>query len=401
MFLGALLDAGLEIPRLEAELVRLAPEGVCISASTVMRAGLRGTRARVSRGAPETPGSTESCPGHCGDDERRDLAGILRSIAGAGFSSRVSDQAARVFGALASAEAEAHGCPVDEVVFHEVGAPDAILEIVGTLIGFELLGVSEIWCPGLATGWGTVRCSHGEIPVPAPATAVMLRGIPVVSGHSRSELTTPTGAALLVTLVDHWTAPPPAKWDGIGLGAGAADLSSPNLLRIRLGSPGIPVCPRTDEALELVTLLDDMDPRLFPKLQEAVLSAGALDCYAAHCTGRKGRPAIEVTVICRGDTLDASLDALLRNSTTIGVRIRSVGRRTLDRDFIEVTTPWGPARLKAAVVGRRYVNVNPEFADCEDLARKAGLPVRVVLDRLKAMASELEGCEGGADAPDS
>lgn len=389
MFLGALAGAGLDMARLEAEIRKVVPEGWAMSVSEVRRAGQSGTRVSIETGAPAGgPG------GH------RHLAEILGMIDKAGLSAHASALCSGAFETLAAAEAKVHGCDVMDVHFHELGEIDSIVDIAGTMIGYDMLGITETWCPGVCTGWGTVSCAHGELPVPAPVTSVLLEGIPVVSGSVKAEMTTPTGAVLLTTLVDHWTPPPPAIWDSAGLGAGASDHPSPNLLRIRLGTPGVPCCPRMDEAVELVTLLDDMDPRLFPRLQEAVMAAGAVDCYAAHCTGRKGRPAVEITVVCRAEALEASIDALLRNSTTLGVRIRSAGFRTLDRSFIEVSTPWGTARLRAGVAGRRYVNVNPDFSDCEDLARRAGLPVRVVLDRLKTMASELEGREGGGDAGD-
>lgn len=403
MFLGALVGAGLDLGLLERELRKVAPSGWSISASSVRRAGLAGMKVGIERSME--PGSSAMAEGvgghphpHCGGG--RSLPEILCMIKGAGLSTRASDLAVRAFRALAEAEAQVHGSSVEDVRFHEIGAIDSILDIVGTAVGFDLLGISETWCPGVATGWGTVRCSHGDLPVPAPATSILLRSIPTVSGSVEAELVTPTGAVLLSTLVDHWTPPPPAVWDKIGLGAGSADHPSPNLLRIRVGNPGIPCCRRTDEVLELVTLLDDMDPRLFPRLQDAVIAAGATDCYASHCIARKGRPAIEVTVVCSGESLETALDALLHNSTTLEVRIRPSGSRSLDRNIIEVDSQWGRARLRAGVVGGRYVNVNPEFADCVDLARKAGLPVRVVLDGLKAMASELEGREGGIDSDD-
>jgi uncharacterized protein (TIGR00299 family) protein len=388
MFLGALISAGLDPGALKSSLGRLGLGGWSLSSSPAVRGGLAGVLAEVR--LPEQA----DC-----EIEHRNLSDIVELIRNAGLPSKVAARSVKAFEAIARAEAEAHGCPVDEVHFHEIGALDSIIDIVGTFIGFDLLGVEEVWCPGVATGWGTVRCSHGELPVPAPATALMLRGVPVVPGPVAAELTTPTGAALLISLVDRWEPPPAAIWDSVGNGAGSNVHPPSGFLRIRLGK-SLEASGSRGDVLELVTILDDMDPRLFPKLQDAVMAVGALDCYAGNCIGRKGRPAIEVTVLCMPDFREAVLDSLLKNSTTLGVRVRHVGRKIMDRIFIEVVTPWGPARLKAGLVDGRYVNVNPEFADCEELARKAGLPVRVVLDRLKSMSSELEGRDGRAEMSD-
>jgi hypothetical protein len=370
MFLGALVDAGVDPGRIRSGLAGL-PGGWDLRSEVTTRAGLSGTAVTVAFGESHT---------------HRDLSGILEIIAGAGLPPAVAGRSARAFELLAAAEARVHGIPVQEVHFHEVGAVDAMVDIAGTFLGFAELGVESVWCPAAATGWGTVSCAHGELPVPAPATAVLVEGIPVVSGPGPGELLTPTGAAILRVLVTHWSPPPPAVWRMSGCGAGKADPETPNLLRIRVGETASGEAG-SEILLELATVIDDMDPRLFPQLQEAVMKAGALDCYALQGIGRKGRPALEAVVLCAASAREGVEKAVFHNSTTLGIRARLVERISLDRSIRTVTTPWGDVRIKEAYYQGRLCSATPEYSDCMEIARAAGVPVRVVLDSARAQVS--------------
>lgn len=371
MMLGALLGAGVDRRELEAALRTLPLGDWDLTVETVSRAGLSGIRVEV---------------GFHADQPHRNLGDILGIVGRSGLPPRAAARTARAFESLAEAEAEAHGCRVGDVHFHEVGAVDSIVDMAGSFTGFDLLQVERVFCTGVATGFGTVECAHGILPVPAPATAFLLRGIPTHSGSEAAELTTPTGAAILATLVDSWTPPPGARWLSCGMGAGSRDARTPNLLRLSVGE-SLGDAPHGEEIFELVTLVDDMDPRILPRLQEAVLEAGAVDCYAHQCIGRKGRPAIEVTALCRAGAVEAVRTTVFRESPTLGIRVRVTGRTVLERAFVDVSTPWGSAVVKTGMLRGATVNAAPEYESCAELARSAGIPVRVVLDFVKGVAA--------------
>lgn len=370
MFLGALVDAGVDPDRIRSGLAGL-PGGWDLRSEGTARAGLHGTAVTVS--FPES-------------HTHRGLSEVLEVISGAGLPPDVAGRTSRAFELLAAAEARVHGIPAEDVHFHEVGAVDAMVDVAGTFLGFAELGVESVWCPAVATGWGTVTCGHGVLPVPAPATAALVEGIPVVSGTGPGELLTPTGAAILRVLVTHWSPPPPAVWKVSGCGAGKADPPSPNLLRIRVGETASGEAG-SEILLELATVIDDMDPRLFPQLQEAVMKAGALDCYALQGIGRKGRPALEAVVLCAASAREGVERAVFHNSTTLGIRARLVERISLDRSIRIVATPWGDVRIKEAFYQGRLCSSTPEYSDCMEIARAAGVPVRVVLDAARALVS--------------
>lgn len=376
MVLGALLDAGLPVEDLEALLRRLPLEGWSLEVSRVKRGGLSGTLVEVA--VPE-----ERTHRHLGE-----ITGMIRS---AGLPRRVEDLSVAAFEALAAAEARVHSCTIEEVHFHETGAMDAILDIVGSFAGMHLLGVEDARSFPVATGWGTVTCGHGKLPVPAPATAVLLEGAVIRRGHSMAELTTPTGAAILTTLVRDWSSPhPECSVTGVGMGAGSRELEeAPNLLRIILGETGSAARWSRDECVEMVSLVDDMDPRLWPPLQKALLDAGAVDCYTLSGTGRKGRPALELTVLCPPEAEQRVLETLFEGSTTLGARIRTSARAVLPRRIVETATPWGSVRVKVALLGGRAVSAAPEMDDCLEIAEKAGVPPRRVLEAARSSALTL------------
>jgi len=381
MMLGAMIDAGLDSRLLEESLRLLPLRGWRLEVGEVFLQGLRGTLVEV-----EVP---------AGDRPRR-FAEIADMIGSSSLPPAVSSSSVRAFDALARAEAEAHGCAVEEVHFHEVGAVDAILDIVGAFAGLDILGVDEVRSTPVATGCGTVECAHGMLPVPAPATALLLRGVPCRRGPVEGELTTPTGAAIVRTAVSDWE-DDPRPWvpESVGMGAGSSGLPCPDFLRLilarRPGGGGAAV----EQVCELVTLVDDMDPRVWPELERTLVAAGALDFYLVQCIGRKGRPAVEATVICRKDDAAALTGLLFSGTPTLGIRSRIVERSFLDRQVREMSTRFGSIRVKVAGAGGGISRAEPEFSDCAAAALAAGLPVETVLAEARAAARAM--LDGGKD----
>jgi hypothetical protein len=375
MMLGALLDAGLDRDRLEGALRRLPLAGWRLEVSQVARAGLRGTLVEVV--AP--PGGPH-----------RSLKDISGMISSAGLPDRAAAGSIRAFEMLAGAEARVHGCPVDEVHFHEVGAADAIIDITGAFLGLDLLGVDEVRSSPVATGYGTVVCAHGILPVPAPATALLLEGIPCFRSEVQGELTTPTGAAILRAAVSSWDVEmPPHVPEAVGMGAGSREMSCPNLLRVTLARlPG-----KRDESsevlCELVTVVDDMDPRLWPELEKSLMAAGALDVCLIQCIGRKGRPAVEVTVLCHVELAPVLRTVIYTRTPTLGIRARTVERDRLAREIRDLETRFGKMRIKLSFMDGKPLRAEPEFADCAGAAQAAGLPAAAVLEEVRNLARSL------------
>jgi pyridinium-3,5-bisthiocarboxylic acid mononucleotide nickel chelatase len=373
MLLGALLDCGLSADDLRAALSGIGLEGLELTASRVLRNGISGTLVGIA--APD------------GTHVHRSLASILGMIGAADLPGRAGGRAAEAFGMLASVEASIHGCPVDEVQFHELGAVDSIADIVGCFCAVELLGIERFYCDRLVTGRGTVRSAHGTLPVPAPATAELLRGIPVEPGLLEMEMTTPTGALLARCLVREWGSRVPVFTPSMsGMGAGTLDPPGhSNLLRVMIGETSGE--EHRDSCRQIVTVVDDMDPRLWPVLERNLLAAGAFEVYAAHCIGRKGRPSLEVTILCPGPCEGAVLETLFRSSPTLGARVAEVGRVVLRRSMDSVDTSWGRIGVKIAYLAGEAIGAEPEFSDCEKAAAEAGVPVRTVLQDARAEAS--------------
>lgn len=297
-----------------------------------------------------------------------------------------------VFGALAAAEAQVHGMTPETVHFHEVGAVDAVVDICGTVYALWLLGVERIYATSVTTGFGTVRCAHGVLPVPGPATLNLLVGVPTRPGDLEEELLTPTGAALLKTLVTEWRPAPSHRVLKVGYGAGSSDWPDrPNVVRVTLGDVAAAPADATPQVVvEVEFEVDDMRPQQLAFLRERLELAGALDVSIVPVQMKKGRSGHRVLVLAAPERSDAVEEAVFRDSTTFGFRRRTTERRTLDRAFETVETPFGPCRVK---IGRRrgeIVRVRPEYEDVAELARRAGRPVEtmeaLVLDFLRARA---------------
>ncbi len=375
MTVGALIDAGADLAALRAGLDSLHVPGFTVSAEKVAKSGISATQFKVLLHKHEHP--------------HRHLRHIVDIIEHGELPEPVKKAAIQTFTLLAEAEASVHGTTPDKVHFHEVGAVDSIVDIVAAHLAMHLLGIEQVMASTLHVGSGSVKCAHGWMPVPAPATALLLKGKPVYGGEVEGELITPTGAALVAQCAVSFGGLPEMIVEKIGYGAGTRDLPGrPNVLRVLIGA--------TDTGLgvqEPITVMeatiDDMNPELFPPLLSALLEAGARDAFITPIIGKKGRPAYCVTALCDAEKIHAVADALFRHSSTLGVRMRQEQRIVLDRHWETVRTEWGKVRVKMGAWNGETISTSPEFEDCRALAETAGVPVRRVYET--ALASAVKG----------
>jgi uncharacterized protein (TIGR00299 family) protein len=376
MILGALVDAGVPLDALRMELATLPLAGWTLSTREVRRGAFRATKVDVTiaHDAIEHP--------------HRTLADVVAILRAGRLAPPVREAAERVFTRLAEAEARAHGSTPGEVHFHDVGAVDAIVDVTGAAVGVALLGADAIHASALPIGGGFVDGPHGRIPLPAPGTAELLRGWPVVDTGVRGELVTPTGAAILTTLAT--PGPMPAMTvSTIGYGAGTRDpAETPNVLRCFVGEGTAQ--PASDETIvQAETTIDDMSPQLYEPLMERLLAAGALDVFLTPVIMKRSRPGVVVTVLCPPARVDDLSTALFQETSTIGVRWSEWKRRRLPREMVTLSTTYGPIAFKVSRLDGRVVTVTPEFADVVRVAREKGLAVRAVLDQVRAEGQSL------------
>ena len=391
MMLGALLDLGLPLDALRGALGSLAVDYAEVSAERVSRAGVAATKFRLlenppsSAPAPETNGALagQAPPKHHGHYH---LKGIVNKIRRSALKPESQERAVHLFERLAEAEAAIHQTPMEKVHLHEVGALDSIIDIVGSVYGFDWFGIEDIVSSPLNVGGGTVHCAHGEFPVPAPATARLLTGVPVY-GSGTSELVTPTGALLVTGYARSFGPLPAMRLESMGYGAGDRDpMGTPNVLRILRGerapgrrSPGEGGDAVTgDRVVKIECEIDDMNPQLFGPLMDGLLAAGALDVFYTAVQMKKSRPGTLVTIIAPPDRRHPLTDVLFRDSTTIGIRYEEMSRTCLDRSVETVATPYGDVRFKIARRDGQELNASPEFDDCARLAAQHGVPVKTV-----------------------
>jgi uncharacterized protein (TIGR00299 family) protein len=386
MTVAALIDAGVDPQALRRAIDSLGLPGVTVTPHSVMRCGFRAIHLKVE---------------HPEQHAHRHLADIVKLIdAAAALTGRQKDLAKRVFDAIAQAEAKVHGTTVDKIHFHEVGAIDSIVDIVAAAVGFDLLGADEIVCSPVPTGRGQVRIAHGVCPVPTPGTAELLKGIPLVDVPVDAELTTPTGAAILKTLVTRFGPLPPMTIDRIGYGAGTKDFADrANVLRLVVGTAAD--SPPSDRVLLLETNLDDVSAETIGYARQKLLAAGALDVYSTSIQMKKDRPGTLLAVICRledGERLEAILFA---ETATFGVRRQILERHKRVRQPCTVETPWG---CVAGKLGRHGASVvfTPEYEACARLATQYAVPLRDVYRAAEssfeqnkaALIAELDRAEG-------
>ena len=367
MTLGAVIDAGCDVARLRSELQRLKVPGWEISAEKVWKNGMAATHAKVE---------TEDQKKH------RSLTDILEILKKSELVPQVRERASSIFQRLGEAEARVHDVPLEKIHFHEVGAVDAIVDIVGACIGFQSLGIDKFACSPLNVGGGTAKMAHGVLPVPAPATANLLQGKPTYSNGVQRELVTPTGAAIVATLCDSFGPQPPMTVSAIGYGAGTADLEGqPNVLRIMIGESAEKAVAGYDEEISVIEAnLDDMNPQIYGYFLERALAAGALDVYTTPVQMKKNRPGTLLTVLCKPQDANALTSMIFAETTTFGVRTTRAQRRILPREHVNVSTTFGDVRIKLSRVNGRILHVSPEFDDCRKLAVEKNVPLQQVIN---------------------
>jgi pyridinium-3,5-bisthiocarboxylic acid mononucleotide nickel chelatase len=379
MVLGALVDAGCPIEELRTGLSGLALSGWEISAEKVWKNGMAATYVRVR---------TEEQQKH------RSLSSILEILEKSSLPAAVRERAGAIFRRLGEAEAKVHDVSIEKVHFHEVGALDAIVDIAGAAIGFQALGIERFACSALNVGSGTVKTAHGMLPVPAPATAELLRGKPTYSSGVERELVTPTGAAIVATLCEEFGPLPKLSVAAIGYGAGTADLpGQPNVVRILVGESAESGASigAAEEVAVIEANLDDMNPQIYGYFLEKALAAGALDVYTTPVQMKKNRPGALLTVLCKPENTDVILKLIFAETTTFGARTYRAERRVLPREWVTVETAFGDVRMKLSRANGRILRAAPEYEDCRKLATERDVPLQRVMAEAMKKYEELAG----------
>ena len=416
MFLGALVDAGVSPALLEKAVATLGV-GARLEISRVDRSGISATKVDVIVGGEKDKprekahsdehGHTHQHHHHhedhhgqrhpstslragSGATHGRSLKEIREIIQHAGISAGPKKTAVAIFEALGTAEAEIHNIAIEKIHFHEVGAADALADIVGAAVGAEALGVDEWVCSPLNVGGGTVECAHGTFPVPAPATLKLLAGAPVYSSGAEAELVTPTGAAIVRVLARRFAPFPAMKIEQTGYGAGTRDLhSQANVLRLTVGEAQ---AARAETASDVVAVLeanlDDLNPQVFGYVMERALAEGALDVLGTPVQMKKNRPGMLLTVLCHTEDADRLTKLLFTETTTLGVRRREERRQVLRRESVSVQTPWGEVRMKIAHLNGSVANFAPEYEDCRRIAGEHHLPLKTVMQEASRLYLE-------------
>ncbi len=378
MILGSLLDAGLSIDRLNGELAKLHLDHFNVQVRKVAKRGIAGSQALVNIDQDHH------------EHHHRHLSDIRHIIESSDLDAHIKEQSLAIFNRLAEAEAKVHQTTVDRIHFHEVGAMDAIIDVVGSVSGIAAMGIEKVVCSALHLGSGTVECAHGTLPVPAPATAELVKGKPVYSSGVKGELLTPTGAAILTTLATDFGPFPPMTIEKLGYGAGTSDPVIPNLLRIVIGECADAFAEYEYERVAVIeTNIDDMNPQIYDYLSEKMLAMGALDVFLIPMQMKKNRPATLLTVICALDRVGEFSNFLLTETTTIGLRWRIDNRIKAARSFTEVHTELGAVTFKVAKAGGKIINVAPEYEDCKRLALEKGVPLKDVMELARVAASKV------------
>ncbi|MBS1788990.1 MAG: nickel pincer cofactor biosynthesis protein LarC [Acidobacteria bacterium] len=404
MFIGALLDCGLDFEFLKAELAKLGVEGYELNLTRVDRSGINSAKFDVHLHGEvhhHHDHSHEHHHSHSHDHhhdhsheanpqsaihnshshDHRSLSTIKHIISFSALSPSVKERALTIFQRIGEAESKIHGIPIETVHFHEVGAVDSIVDIVGACIGLEALKIEQIISAPLHLGSGTFTCAHGTYPVPGPATAELLKGVPVYSKDIEGELVTPTGAALISTLAARYGNLPAMKVEQIGYGAGTRSYPKfPNVLRAVIGEmegSTIDATPTTVTVIE--ANIDDLSPQVFGHLMEKLLAAGALDVFYTPVQMKKNRPGVLLTLLCTPSDRKQMTDLIFRETTTLGVRYHDEQREILQRDFTQVETQFGSIKIKIARANDgRLINFSPEFEDCRAAAEAHQVAVRQV-----------------------
>lgn len=373
MLLGALVDAGVSLQSLQKELSRLAVKGYKLEATQVKRSGLAATKVNVilDSGAGR---------GH----EARRWKDVEKIIDNSSLSEGIKLKGLEIFKRLFKAEAKVHGSTFQNVHLHELGAVDCIVDIFGTLIGLDILGITEVYSSPLNVGSGTVKTEHGILPVPAPATLELLKGVPVYSSGIEHELTTPTGAVIVSSLSKGFITLPDMNVSVTGIGAGGRNLSTqPNILRIMVGERDAGAPSAGGECVTVIeTNIDDMNPQAYEYVMKRLFKAGALDVCLTNIIMKKGRPGIKLTVICDDPERDELSRIIFTETTSIGVRFYTAGRQVLAREIKPLKTEFGNIDVKVSSLDGKILRTTPEYDDCRKIAKKHGIPLLEVIKKV-------------------
>ncbi|MEK6982993.1 MAG: nickel pincer cofactor biosynthesis protein LarC [Nanoarchaeota archaeon] len=373
MIIGALIDLGLDIRFLKKELKKLNLKGYVIKTKKVSKRGINATKFDVVMDNKLS-------------NKERNLKEINKIIDNSKLDIKANNTIKEIFQKIGNAEAKIHNKPVNNIHFHEIGAIDAIIDIAGAVIGLKKLGIEKIYCSKLNVGSGFVEFSHGRFPVPAPATAEILQGVPVYSTNVEAELVTPTGAAIAAALADKFGAMPAMKIEKIGYGAGSKELEQPNVLRVFLGE----TCEIKNDAIDVIeTNIDNMNPEIYPYLIDKLMENGALDAYLTNIIMKKGRPAVKLTVLADRNNTDKLCRIIFDETTTIGVRIYQAEKRKLDREIKTIKAKYGHVGIKISKSGDNIMNAMPEYGDCARIAKNKKIPLKKVYEDARKSTDKL------------
>jgi hypothetical protein len=381
MTVGALLDAGLKIETLEKELKKLGLSGYQLEVNKVVKKGISATQFKVKIKEEGV--------------ERR-FKDILTILEESKLDEEIKKETKKIFFNIAQAESKIHQKDIDRIHFHEIGGLDSIIDITSVVIGIKTLGIEEIYSSALPVGKGFVKCAHGVIPVPAPATLELLKNIPTYSGGIESEMITPTGAAIIGTLANSFGERPLMKIERIGYGAGEKEFSIPNLLRVSIGEKilkdeNLKDSYVSDEAVLIETNIDDMSPEFYDYIIDKLFTQGALDVFLTPIQMKKNRPAHMLSVIGYEQDLKGILEVLFSESTTLGVRIREIKRLRLAQQNFIAETKYGKIRIKVGIFKGEIKNIAPEYEDCKKMAKQHQIPLKEVYEEAKKIACDKLG----------
>jgi len=370
MILGSLIDAGLNARLLREELEKLRIPTVHLKVKKVLRRGITATQV-ILEGKGE-------------EKHHRNLKEMLAILDRSRVEGEIKEKSREIFQRIASVEANIHRKPMDEIHFHELGGLDSIVDIVGSVWGFQQMGFERVYVSKVNVGSGFVTCEHGILPVPAPATLALMKERPIYSSGVERELLTPTGAAILTTLGSEFGRLPTMATEKIGYGAGRDELPHPNVLRLMIGTPGTP--PGNEKVLVIETGIDDMNPQLYDYVMEKLLSMGVLDVFLTPILMKKNRPATLLTVIAPCEKLSSVTELLLKETTTLGLRWHEEERARADREIVILRTKHGNIRFKLARWKGKVVNVSPEYEDCRKVASTRKVSLKEVFEETRREA---------------
>ena len=370
MIIGALVDLGLDVNYLKKELQKLNLKDYNIEVKKIVKNGINSTKFDVIIKNK--------------NNHERTIKEINKIINNSKLNNEIKNTSKKIFLKIAIAEAKIHNKPIGKIHFHEIGAIDTIIDIVGAVIGFKKLSMEKIYCSKLNVGTGSVDFSHGKFPVPAPATAEILKNVPIYHNNIEAELVTPTGAAIITTLAEKFGEMPTMKIEKIGYGSGTKDLEQPNVLRVFLGEAD-EIQNETINVIE--TNIDNMNPEFYPYVIDKLLENNALDSYLTNIIMKKGRPAIKLTVLCDANNTEKLAKIIFDETTTLGLRIFRAERKILQREIKKIKTKYGNVKFKISKLNNEIKNMMPEYEDCVRIAKNRKIPLRKVYEEIRSQVN--------------